>query len=125
MFDRDKSVISIHIKYILLEEKRVVAKNATVEIEGNRQIVRYLDYYNLDVIISVGYRVKSQRGVNFRKWVNQVLKQYLLTGYAISENRTLVTNENYIRLVNKNLKKQLISSYFLNFPQLFLLLHPS
>jgi hypothetical protein len=83
------------------------------------------NFYNLDVIISVGYRVKSNRGRLFRKWANSVLKQYLLKRYVINENRTLVTNENYIRLINKNLKKQPISSYFLNFPQLFLLLHPS
>ena len=105
LFDRDKSVISRHINNVLKEEiidvNRSVAKNATVQIEGNRQIVRYLDYYNLDVIISVGYRVKSNRGILFRKWANQVLKQYLLNGYVINENRTLVTNENYIRLINK------------------------
>jgi arsenate reductase-like glutaredoxin family protein len=57
--------------------------------------------YNLDLIISVGYRVNSKRGILFRKWANSVLKQYLLNGYVINENRTLVTNENYIRLINK------------------------
>ena len=57
--------------------------------------------YDLDVIISVGYRVKSIKGVIFRKWANKVLKEYLLTGYVINENRSLVTNENYVRLINK------------------------
>ena len=105
LFERDRSVISKHIKKIYeeseLEKNRTCAKNAQVQIEGNRQIVRYYDYYNLDVIISVGYRVKSQRGIIFRKWANSILKQYLLNGYVINENRTLVTNENYIRLINK------------------------
>ena len=105
LFERDRSVISKHIKKIYeeseLEKKRTCAKNAQVQIEGNRQIVRYFDYYNLDVIISVGYRVKSQRGVLFRKWANQVLKQYLLNGYVINENRVVVSNENYIELRNE------------------------
>ena len=70
-----------------------VAKNATVQIEGNRQIVRYFDYYNLDVIIYVGYRIKSSRGILFRRWANSVLKQYLLNGYVINENRTLVAKK--------------------------------
>ena len=58
------------------------------------------EYYNLDVVISVGYRVKSQNGVIFRKWANNVLKEFLLKGYAIS-NRAVITQENYINLVNK------------------------
>ena len=102
LFDRDKSVISRHIKNILLEEvieeKQVVAKNATTASDNKTYIV---NYYNLDMIISIGYRVKSNRGILFRRWANSVLKQYLLNGYAINENRTLVTNENYVRLINK------------------------
>ena len=105
LFDRDKSVISRHIRNIFKEEindkNRSVAKNATVQFEGERQITRVIEYYNLDVIISVGYRVKSKRGILFRKWANKVLKQYLLNGYVINESRTLVTNENYVRLINK------------------------
>ena len=58
-------------------------------------------FYNLDVIISIGYRVKSRNGIIFRKWASNVLKQYLIKGYAINENRTLVTNENYINLIHK------------------------
>lgn len=58
-------------------------------------------FYSLDIIISVGYRVKSQNGVVFRKWANKVLKQFLIKGYVIDENRTLVTNENYISLINR------------------------
>ena len=88
LFDRDKSVISRHIRNIFKEKELVkdstVAKNATVQIENGRSIVRQIDYYNLDVIISVGYRVKSQRGTQFRIWANQVLKDYLLKGYAVN-----------------------------------------
>jgi len=89
LFDRDKSVISRHIRDVYkeceLSKEATVAKNATVQIEGGRAIVRQMDYYNLDVIISVGYRVKSQRGVQFRQWANKILKDYLVKGYAINE----------------------------------------
>ena len=58
-------------------------------------------YYNLDVVISVGYRVKSKRGVLFRQWASNIIQDYLIKGYAINEERSLVTNENYVRLINK------------------------
>ena len=57
--------------------------------------------YSLDFIISIGYRVKSKNGILFRKWANSVLKEYLRKGYVINENRTLITNENYAKLINK------------------------
>ena len=89
LFDRDKSVISRHIRDVYkeneLQREATVAKNATVQIEGNRKIIRQIKYYNLDVIISVGYRVKSQRGVQFRQWANRVLKEYLLRGYVFNQ----------------------------------------
>ena len=92
LFDRDKSVISRHISNIFKEKElsmiSTVAKNATVQMENGRSIVRQMDYYNLDVIISVGYRVKSQRGTQFRIWANQVLKEFLLNGYAINSRLT-------------------------------------
>ena len=92
LFGRDKSVISRHINNIFKEKElskiSTVAKNATVQMENGRSIVRQMDYYNLDVIISVGYRVKSQRGTQFRIWANQVLKEYLLKGYAINSRLT-------------------------------------
>ncbi len=101
LFDRDKSVISRHIKNILREELNnevVVANFATTAKDGKTYQV---DYYNLDMIISVGYRVNSKQGIIFRKWANKVLKEYLLTGYVINKERSLVTNENYVRLINK------------------------
>ena len=101
LFDRDRSVISRHINNIYKEgelpKESSCAKNAH-EVNGQ---IHYTEFFNLDVIISVGYRVKSQNGVVFRKWANNVLKQYLLKGYVVNENRTLVTNENYINLINK------------------------
>lgn len=102
LFDRDKSVISRHIKSVILENNldvnQVVAKNATTGNDGKTYIV---SFYNLDVIIPLGYKVHSQNGIMFRKWANSVLKEYLLKGYVINENRTLITNENYINLINK------------------------
>ena len=62
-----------------------VAKFATVQTEGARAVSREIEYYNLDMIISVGYRVKSKRGIDFRRWANNVLKQYLIKGYAVNE----------------------------------------
>ena len=89
LFERDKSVVSRHIRNVYrereLERGATVAKNATVQIENGRRVVRQIEYYNLDVIISVGYRVKSQRGTQFRIWANRVLKEYLVKGYAVNE----------------------------------------
>ena len=90
LFDRDKSVISRHIKNALEEELEMnstVAKFATVGKEGKREVTRNIEYYNLDMIISVGYRVKSKNGVIFRRWANKILKDYLIKGYAINEKR--------------------------------------
>lgn len=91
LFDRDVKTIGKHINNALREElesdKATVAKFATVQKEGEREVERQIEYYNLDVIISVGYRVKSKRGVEFRRWANSVLKQYILKGYAVNDNR--------------------------------------
>jgi hypothetical protein len=89
LFDRDKSVISRHITNIFKEEEltadATVANFATVQMEGDRMIERDIEHFNLDVIISVGYRVKSKRGTRFRQWANPVLKNYLLKGYAVNQ----------------------------------------
>lgn len=93
LFQRDKSVISRHIKNALAEElkdEEVVAKFATTTkhgaIEGKTQ-THMVDYYNLDMIISIGYRVKSVQGIAFRKWANKILKDYMLKGYAVNQKR--------------------------------------
>lgn len=93
LFDRNVKTIGKHINNALreeLENQVVVAKFATTTqhgaIEGKTQ-THMTEYYNLDVIISVGYRVKSKRGVEFRRWANSVLKKYILQGYAVNDNR--------------------------------------
>lgn len=91
LFQRDKSTISRHIKNIYSEEELVqeatVAYFATVQNEGNRQVERSICYYNLDVIISVGYRVKSKRGTQFRIWAIGILKEYMRKGFALDDER--------------------------------------
>ncbi|MCQ2319201.1 MAG: virulence RhuM family protein [Bacteroidales bacterium] len=88
LFDRDVKTIGKHINNALNEELSgfaTVANFATVQKEGNRLITRNIEYYNLDMILSVGYRVKSSRGIEFRRWANKVLKDYLLRGYSINQ----------------------------------------
>lgn len=89
LFNSTKQNISLHIGNIFregeLQKEATVKEYLTVQTEGNRQICRKVLYYNLDVIISVGYRVKSQRGVQFRQWANRILKDYLVKGFAINE----------------------------------------
>ena len=91
LFDRDVKTIGKHINNALKEElsadNSTVAKFATVQLEGEREVERHIEYYSLDVIISVVYRVKSKRGVEFRRWANSVLKQYIIKGYAVNDNR--------------------------------------
>ena len=89
LFDRDVKTIGKHINNALKEEldHSTVANFATVQKEGEREVERNIEHYNLDMIISVGYRVKSTRGVQFRKWANSILKQYIIQGYAVNDNR--------------------------------------
>ena len=90
LFNRDIKTIGKHINNALNEELKdipTVAKFATVQKEGNRDVTRDIEYYNLDVIISVGYRVKSKNGVIFRQWANKVLKDYMLKGYVVNQKR--------------------------------------
>ena len=91
LFQRDKSTISRHIKNVFEEgellKDSTVAKFATVQTEGSRQVERMIEFYNLDVIISVGYRVKSQRGVQFRIWASEIIKEYMKKGFAMDDAR--------------------------------------
>ena len=89
LFDRDSKTIRKHINNALNEEldNSTVANFETVQKEGLRDINRNINYYNLDMIISIGYRVKSKNGVIFRKWANKILKDYLIKGYAINQKR--------------------------------------
>ena len=84
LFDRDVKTIGKHIKNALNEELAdfsVVANFATTAADGKTYIV---EYYNLEMILSIGYRVKSQKGIHFRRWANSVLKQYILNGFAVN-----------------------------------------
>jgi len=89
LFQRDKSVISRHVKNVFdegeLSPEATVAKSATVQREGEREVTREVEYYNLDVIISVGYRVKSQRGTQFRIWATQRLREYIVKGFTLDD----------------------------------------
>jgi len=91
LFDKARPTIVEHIKNAYdegeLEQDSTCRKFRQVQMEGNRKIVRLINYYNLDVIISVGYRVKSKRGTQFRIWANKVLKDYLIKGYALNEKK--------------------------------------
>ena len=91
VFGRDKSVISRHLNNIYnedeLDRKATVANNATVQTEGNRTVTRDIEYYNLDVIISVGYRVNSKTATQFRQWATKTLRQHITEGYTINRTR--------------------------------------
>ena len=91
LFQRDRSVIQRHITNIYMEQELLkeatCANFAQVQMEGRREITRQIPHYNLDVIISVGYRVKSREGTQFRIWANRILKEYLLRGYALNQKR--------------------------------------
>ena len=104
LYDSTKQLVSYHIKNILEDgelDNSTVKEILTVQNEDGKDVTRVINYYNLEMIISVGYRINSKKAVEFRRWATKVLKQYLLKGYAINEDRTLVTNENYINLINK------------------------
>jgi len=101
LFERDYKTIRKHINSALKEEldNLTIANFATVQKEGNRNITRDIEYYNLDVIISVGYRVKSKNGIMFRKWANKILKDYFIKGYAVN-NKRLEYLEKTINLID-------------------------
>lgn len=100
LFGRDVKTIGKHIGNVFsdgeLEQFSTVAKFATVQNEGGREVIRDIEYYNLDVIISVGYRVKSQKGVRFRQWATSVLKSYIQNGYTINSEK--ITHQRFKEL---------------------------
>ncbi len=109
LFERDKSVISRHLKNIYkereLDERATVAKNATVQTEGGRKVEREIEYYNLDAILSVGYRVNSKRGTQFRQWATQRLKDFLVKGVAINQKR-LDELQQTVQLIQKSIGEE-------------------
>jgi hypothetical protein len=104
LFERSNKTISEHINNIYdegeLEPNSTIRKFRTVALEGTRDVERLLDHYNLDAVLSVGYRVRSVRGTQFRKWANQVLKEYLIKGFAMDDERL------------KNPNKDISTDYF-------------
>lgn len=101
LFDRDKSTVSRHIRNVYQEgeltREATVAKFATVQQEGSRKVERALEYYNLDVIISVGYRVKSLRGTQFRQWATKRLNEYIRKGFTLDDDRLKGGGSRYFR----------------------------
>jgi len=91
LFGRDKSVISRHLRSVFasgeLDREATVAKNATVQREGDREVVREVEYFSLDAILSVGYRVNSKRGTQFRIWATRTLRDHVIRGYTLNERR--------------------------------------
>ncbi len=91
IFNKDSDTIGLHLKNIFseeeLDEKATTENLSIVQIEGNRKVKRNIKFYNLDAIISVGYRVNSKQGTQFRQWATQRLKDYLVQGYALNEKR--------------------------------------
>ena len=103
LFEVNKPAVNKHIKNILLSgelDDSTISKMEIVQLEGKRKIVRNINIYNLDMIISVGYRVKSIRGIQFRRWANSILKQYLLHGQVINQTRCLAHSDNLIQMNN-------------------------
>ena len=117
LFNRDKSVISRHLRNVFkdgeLSYEATVAKNATIQTEAGRQVKRKIEFYNLDAILSVGYRVNSKQGTQFRIWATRVLKDYLLRGYSINNrmNRiedSLESLKNKVNQIDVQINTQLI-----------------
>ncbi len=117
LFGRDVKTIGKHINNALREELNdgisTVAKFATVQKEGSRLVNREVEYYNLDMIISVGYRVKSRRGVEFRRWANSILKQFLINGYAVNERirqRQIAELRQLLLVVGRTIEEQPVAT---------------
>ena len=105
LFDTTRQNIEYHINniYEIEELERAPTRKEILQVqnEGNRQVSRYQCYYNLEMIISLGYRVNTKRGIEFRRWATSVLKEYLRKGYIVNDDRVLVTKQNFDGLVNK------------------------
>lgn len=120
LFNKTKQNISLHVNNIYsegeLERESTVKEYLTVRREGNRSINRSIEYYSLDVVISVGYRVKSKEGTKFRIWANQILKDYLIKGYALNNKKLLEKSQQLydlkqaIKLVDNVQKNQLLDN---------------
>lgn len=113
LFDKDVRTVNEHIGNVFsegeLDRQPTIRKFRIVRQEGARQVQREIDHYNLDMIISVGYRVKSQRGVEFRRWATQVLKDHLVQGYTLNQQRLAergIEFEQVVQLLSRTLSNQ-------------------
>jgi prophage maintenance system killer protein len=107
LFDKDSDTIGLHLKNIYqsgeLEELSTTEESSVVQQEGKRQVKRRIKIYNLDAIISVGYRVNSKRGIQFRIWASKIIKEYLLKGYVI-DNKRLIQQNNQLKELQTSVK---------------------
>ena len=115
LFQSSKANVSEHIKHIFedgeLDQKATVRDFRTVRQEGNRQVIRNVSYYNLDVIISLGYRINTHRGIEFRQWANTILKQYLVKGYAVNERirkQQIAELRQLVQVVGRTIRQQAV-----------------
>jgi len=118
LFGRDKSVISRHLSNVFkegeLDKDSAVAFFATVQFEGNREVERQVEYFNLDAILSVGYRVNSKQGTAFRKWTSKVLQSHVLNGYSINEYNLTARKIKELEGAVELLSRTLISNSLVN-----------
>ena len=117
LFQKSKATISEHIKNVFeegeLDPRATVRKFRTVQMEGNRNVEREIDYLNLDVIISVGYRVKSPQGTQFRIWATQRLKEYIIKGFALNDDRFKSgSSMNYFNELQERIREIRLSERF-------------
>jgi prophage maintenance system killer protein len=120
LFDKDSDTIGVHIKNIYkekeLDEKATTEENSVVQKEGKRSVSRNVKFYNLDMILSVGYRVNSQKGTQFRIWANTVLKNYLVKGYAVNEKKLKAQSEQLenlkqtVKLLGNVIEKKILNT---------------
>jgi prophage maintenance system killer protein len=107
LFDKDSDTIGLHIRNIYqsgeLEELTTTEESSVVQQEGKRQVRRKIKFYNLDAIISIGYRVNSKRGIQFRIWANKIIKEYLLKGFSL-DNKRLIQQTSQLRDLQATLK---------------------
>lgn len=120
LFERDKSVISRHLRNVFtsgeLAEEATVAKFATVQTEGSREVAREIEFFNLDAILSVGYRVNSRRGTEFRIWATNTLREHIIRGYTLNQHRLAEQAEHYrelqeaVRLIGDVIERQALDT---------------
>ena len=115
LFQTDRTSIVRHVNNIYkveeLDRESTCAKIAQVQMEGNRKVTRSIPYFNLDMIISVGYRVNSKRGIKFRQWANRVLKEYLVKGYAVNQrihSEQIAELRQLVQMVGRTIQNQQI-----------------